>query len=51
MLVSRSKLMMAFVGIVMVLFGEIVVAHKDLKDLKDLKAHRALLVHKVFKDP
>ena len=43
--------MMALVGIVMVLFGEIVVVLKDLKDLKDLKAHRVLLVHKVFKDP
>jgi hypothetical protein len=49
MLVSRFKLMMVFVGIVMVLFGEIVAALKVSRAFKDFKVIKAFKVFKVFK--
>jgi hypothetical protein len=53
MLVSRFKLTMVFVGIVMALFGEIVAAlkaFKVFKDPRDLRALRALRVFKAFRE-
>jgi hypothetical protein len=49
MSVSRFKLTMAFVGIVMALFGEIVAALKAFKVFKDLRVLKVLRVFKAFK--
>jgi hypothetical protein len=49
MLVSRFKLTMAFVGIVMVLFGEIVAALKVSKVSRAFKDFKAIKAFKVFK--
>ena len=52
MLASRFKLMMVFVGIVMVLSGEIVAAlkvYKVFKAFRVFKARQALKVFRAFK--
>jgi hypothetical protein len=49
MLVSRFKLMTAIVGIVMVLFGEIVAALKVSKVSRAFKDFKVIKAFKVFK--